>query len=161
MVAKNKILLDARTEWSIRWTALLAICYAFFFFPPSKPTWIDWSLPVQLASGGNVGFYNAGFHAWFGVGAAVSMVLAGCFLSIILPRLRDENLIGAYFSLMFLLSAVTLPIIMKVGVLNNLSSIAVLLILIFTEVFYGPILNLRSILPDASGMSSLPCVNVY
>ena len=137
---------DARTEWAIRWTVMHAVFYAlFFYYPPqaSIGTYIDWSLPVQLISGGNLGFYNAGWHAYFGVGAAFAMVAAGALLSIVFPFLQDDDLGVAFMVLMLLFAVMTLPVIRHVGVLNNLLSITIVLVVIFTEVFYGPALNFR------------------
>ena len=65
---------DSRTEWAVRYAALHAIFYAPFFYPPTTKAGIDWSLPVQLVSGGNLAFYSAGWTAWFGLSSAFAMV---------------------------------------------------------------------------------------
>ena len=156
-ITLSQLLTDARSEWSLRWTVLIAVCYAVFFYPPStiaSSAWIDWSLPIQLASGGNLGFYNAGFHVYFGVGAAVAMVVGGSFLAVIFPLLQRNELGAAYATLLSLLTILALPVIRKIGVLNNGTSLTLLLILIFTEVFYGPILNLRAVLPNPTSIYS-------
>ena len=71
----HNLLADSRTEWSLRYTALHCIFYILFFYPPkTSHVNIDWSLPVQLISGGNLAFYNAGWSAWFGLGCAFAMV---------------------------------------------------------------------------------------
>lgn len=70
----KRFLTDARTEWSVRYTVLHVIFYILYFYPPKTNVNIDWSLPVQLISGGNLAFYNIGWFAWFGLGAAFSMV---------------------------------------------------------------------------------------
>ena len=148
----HRLLFDSRTEWALRYTILHAIFYILFFYPPTTKANIDWSLPVQLISGGNLAFYNAGWHAWFGLRSAFAMILAGCILCIIFPLLQDDNLVGAYFSLMAIFSVLSIPMIRYIGTLNNLRSIGFVMIIIFTEVFYGPLLNFRSALPDAKSI---------
>ena len=79
--------------------------------------------------------------------------MAGCILSIIFPLLQDDNLPVAYIVLMLLFIIISTPMtIQYVGVLNNLRSIGLILIIIFTEVFYGPLLNFRSVLPSAKSI---------
>ena len=74
----HRFITDSRTEWSLRYTVLHVVFYVLFFYPPPSITTtnvnIDWSLPVQLISGGNLAFYNAGWFAWFGLGCAFAMV---------------------------------------------------------------------------------------
>ncbi|CAB9509421.1 expressed unknown protein [Seminavis robusta] len=142
-------LTDSRTEWAVRWTVMHAICYVLFFYPPTTNFYLDWSLPVQLISGGNLAFYNAGFHAWFGLGAAFAMTVAGAILSLIFPLLQNDELPSAFVVLMIIVIVLVAPFFVAghgyIGVLNNLRSIGILLVIIFLEVFYGPILNLRSV----------------
>jgi len=148
----RRFLSDSRTEWSIRYTAMHAIFYVLFFYPPATKANIDWSLPVQLVSGGNLAFYSAGWSAWFGLGCAFAMVSAGFILGAIFPFLRDDNLGAAYATLMGIFLLLSLPMVSYVGVLNNLRSMGFVLVIIFTEVFYGPLLNFRHALPSTKSI---------
>ena len=95
--------------------------------------------------------YNIGFLTWFGVGAAWCILVGGCLLAIIFPLLQRDNLVGAYLTLMVMLSIITLPAMAHIGTLNKLSNIAILMVLIFTEIFYGPVLNYRFVFQSSTG----------
>jgi hypothetical protein len=73
------------------------------------------------------------------------MVMAGALLSIVFPLMQDDKLGAAYVCLMSMISAFALPLVDKIGALNNLESLAFIVVIIVTEVFYGSILNFRNV----------------
>ena len=156
----REILCDARTEWALRWTALVAAGYAVFFYAPAtlpggNSTAIDWTLPVQLITGGELAFYNAGWLYFFAIGSAVAMLMAFALLSAVFDFVREDKLGPAYAVLMTLLTILlAMPLFSNtlIGVLNNLNAISLLLIVIFVEVMYGPVLNFAPVLDSHADM---------
>jgi len=144
MVSTRDILFDARTEVSLRLTAVLGLAYALFFYGPQG--FVVWTLPVCLLAGAPSMIYNVGFHLYLGFGCSIALCIAGLLLSAILPLLKTGNIVAAYFALMAIVTFVAVPMLSYAGYMDNLNSLIVLLVLVLTESFFGPIRNASSTL---------------